>query len=102
MIEALVGLLAGASSVGAVWIWMALSPKLVVRKLIARRYAVTLKGGDGEFAGLLVEMPRAAMVFEECTTIPRGSKEAPEPIAGRVRVDRANVAYLQELTNVVE
>lgn len=102
MIEALVGLLAGVSSVGAVWIWVTLSPKLALRNMIARRYAVTLKGGDGEFAGLLTEMPRGAMVFEECATIPRGTKEAPQDIAGRVRVDRVNIAYIQELPNVVE
>lgn len=102
MIEALVGLLAGVSSVGAAWIWVALSPKLATRKLIAHRYAVTLKGGDGEFAGVLTEIPRGAMVFEECATIPQGVKESPQPIAGRVRVDRVNIAYLQELPNVVE
>lgn len=102
MIEALVGLLAGSSSVAAVWLWVALSPKMANRKLIRRRYAVTLKNGDGEFSGLLVESSRGVLVFDNCLTIPKKMSEVAQPVAGLVRVDRVNIAYLQELPNVVE
>lgn len=100
--NSLIGLLAGSSSVAAVWLWLSLSPKVANRKLIRHRYAVTLKDGNGDFAGQLAESSRGTLVFENCATIPHKPTDISQPIAGRVRVDRVNVAYLQELPNVVE
>jgi hypothetical protein len=99
MIDAVMGLVTGASLVGIVWIWRAFSPKLAFRKLIRGRYAVTLKGGDGEFAGVLTEMTWRTLVFEDCQTVAQKPTDSTQSIIGKVRIDRANVAYLQELSN---
>ena len=40
------------------------------RNDIKVRYAVTLKGNEGDFAGLLVEESWRTMTFENCVTIP--------------------------------
>jgi len=68
------------------------------RKDIRVKYAVTLKSNEGEFAGLLVEESTRTLVFENCMTVPHGDVAA-APILGRVYVDRANIAYRQELPN---
>lgn len=65
--------------------------KSLVDKAIRRRFAVTLTGNEGTFAGVLTESDPEIWVFENCTTA------AGEDIAGRVFIDRVNVAYLQEL-----
>lgn len=64
---------------------------------IKMRYAVTLKGNEGTFAGLLVEQSRDKMVFEHCSTVPEKPGDAIQPILGRVHIDRVNIAYRQEL-----
>jgi hypothetical protein len=66
---------------------------------IKKRFAVTLKGKEGEFAGLLVEESWRTLTFEDCVTVPTKLNEPVQPIPGRVHVDRANVAYRQELPN---
>jgi len=69
----------------------------VVRQSLLHRYVVTLKAREGEFAGVLVDADRDVFVFEQCTTVPSNIKEGtPADIPGRVIVDRASVAYLQE------
>jgi hypothetical protein len=68
-------------------------------KDIKVKYAVTLKGNEGDFAGLLVEESRRTMVFEHCVTVPQSTEQSPQPILGRVYIDRANIAYRQELPN---
>ena len=65
--------------------------KSLINRAIRRRFAVTLAGNEGSFAGILTESDETTWVFEHCTT-PNG-----EDIAGRVFIDRLNVAYLQEL-----
>jgi hypothetical protein len=69
----------------------------LIKKAVRARFAVTLKGNEGTFAGVLTETDTATWVFEQCSTIPKQLGETPEPITGRVFVDRAQVAYLQEL-----
>lgn len=65
--------------------------KDLISRAIRKRFAVTLNGNEGSFAGVLTESDAFTWVFENCQT-PKG-----EDIAGRVFVDRVNVAYLQEL-----
>lgn len=62
------------------------------------RFAVTLTGNEGVFAGVLTESDAETWVFEDCSTVPKTADAAPETIAGRVFVDRISVAYLQELS----
>ena len=66
-------------------------------KDIRKRYAVTLKGKEGEFAGLLVEESWRTLIFENCVTVPNQVVETAQPILGRVHIDRVNIAYRQEL-----
>jgi hypothetical protein len=66
-------------------------------KDIKTKYAVTLKGNEGSFAGLLVEESRDKLTFEHCNTVPEKAGDAIQPILGRVHVDRVNIAYRQEL-----
>lgn len=65
--------------------------KSLIDKAIRRRFAVTLTGQEGSFAGVLTDFDSEIWVFEQCTT-PKGDE-----IAGRVFVDRVAVAYVQEL-----
>jgi small nuclear ribonucleoprotein (snRNP)-like protein len=69
----------------------------LIQKAIRRRFAVTLREGEGVFAGVLTDFDSLTWVFEQCSTVPKAAGETPEPIQGRVFIDRANVAYLQEL-----
>lgn len=67
--------------------------------LARKRYAITLKGGEGEFIGLLTESRWARLTFEHCVIPPSKSSDPAEPVPGRVHIDRTNIAYLQELSN---
>lgn len=69
----------------------------LIKQAIRRRFAVTLREKEGVFAGVLTEFDAVTWVFEQCSTVPSNPGETPEPIQGRVFVDRAQVAYLQEL-----
>lgn len=69
----------------------------LIKNAVRRRFAVTLKQNEGAFAGVLTDSDAVIWVFEQCSTIPKVPGETPEPIQGRVFVDRAQVAYLQEL-----
>lgn len=71
--------------------------KTLVNRAIRRRFAVTLTNNEGTFAGVLTESDADTWVFEQCSTVPKQPGETPELISGRVFVDRAQVAYLQEL-----
>lgn len=72
--------------------------KRLIRKAIRRRFIVTLKAKEGEFAGILTDLDSEVLVFEQCTTVPQNFREGtPTDIPGRVFVERANLAYLQEL-----
>lgn len=69
----------------------------LIRQAVRRRFAVTLKQNEGSFAGVLTDSDPVMWVFEQCSTVPSQPGETPEPIQGRVFIDRAQVAYLQEL-----
>lgn len=69
----------------------------LIKQAIRRRFAVTLRENEGVFAGVLTESDTTTWVFEQCSTVPKAPGETPEPIQGRVFVDRAQVSYLQEL-----
>ena len=69
----------------------------LIKKAVRLRFAVTLKQNEGTFAGVLTESDANTWVFEQCSTVPKATGETPQPIQGRVFVDRATVAYLQEL-----
>lgn len=71
--------------------------KALIDKAIRRRFAVTLKQNEGVFAGLLTEWDADTLVFEKCQTVPGKDGETSVPIAGRVFVDRVNLAYMQDL-----
>lgn len=72
--------------------------KSTVAKAICRKFIVTMKDGDGAFSGLLTEMARDTLVFEQCQTVPAPDDvDPPQPIVGRVHVFVSNVAYLQEV-----
>jgi hypothetical protein len=70
----------------------------LIKQVLRQRFAVTLKGNEGTFAGVLTDSDPTTWVFEQCSTIPKQPGETPEPITGRVFVDRREVAYLQELS----
>jgi len=70
----------------------------IIKRALRRRYAVTLRNNEGTFAGVLTDTDATTWVFENCSTIPKSPGETPEPIVGRVFVDRAQVSYLQELS----
>jgi hypothetical protein len=67
-------------------------------RMIRRRFVVTLKGGEGSFGGVLTESDRNIMVFEDCRTVPTHSGGTPDPIAGRVFVERSSIAYVQDVS----
>lgn len=63
----------------------------MVSGALRRRFVVTLTGSEGMFSGVLTESDDTTWVFEDCKT------DKHQPIAGRVFIDRINVAYLQQL-----
>lgn len=69
----------------------------LIRKAIRRRFAVTLKSGEGVFSGVLTEFDAKTLVFEQGHTVPGNEGGTSAPIIGRVFVDRDTVAYFQEL-----
>jgi len=71
--------------------------KNLVDQAIRRRFAVTLRGNEGVFAGVLTDTDPVTWVFEQCSTVPKAAGETPELIQGRVYIDRSQVAYIQEL-----
>jgi len=71
--------------------------KRLINRAIRRRFAVTLRGNEGVFAGVLTDTDPVTWVFEQCSTVPKAAGETPEPIQGRVYIDRSQVAYIQEL-----
>lgn len=73
-------------------------PKRLISKAIRRRFAVTLSGNEGVFSGVLTEFDGEVYAFEQCQTIPTTEGGTPDPIRGRVFVERINVAYLQDLS----
>ena len=71
--------------------------KSLIKRALRRRFVVTLKSNEGDFAGVLTEIDRRVMIFEQCTTVPSNVKEGtPTEIPGRIIVERASVSYLQE------
>jgi len=69
----------------------------LIKQALRRRYAVTLKHNESTFSGVLSDWDSVSFVFAQCSTIPNVPGETPEPISSPVIVDRATVAYLQEL-----
>ena len=74
------------------WMCCLFNRKSLIDRAILRRFTVTLAGNEGAFAGVLVESDGTTFVFADATT------DKNQPIAGRVYVDRARIAYLQEVT----
>lgn len=73
--------------------------KSTVARAICRKFIVTMKDGDGAFSGLLTEIARDTLVFEQCQTVPGPTDvDPPQAVAGRVHVFMSNVAYLQEIS----
>jgi len=60
-------------------------------KELRKRFAVTLADNEGVFSGVLTDFDDTTMVFDACET------DKNQPIAGRVFVDRINIAYIQQL-----
>lgn len=73
--------------------------KSLIQKAVRRRFAVTLAGSEGVFSGILVESDAETWVFDDCATVPSTPDATPDPIAGRVYIDRVSVAYMQELAS---
>ena len=69
----------------------------IVKAMVRKRFAVTLKGGEGAFAGVLLSNDADMFVFDDCRTLPKTPGETPQDIPGRVYVHRADIAYLQEV-----
>lgn len=65
--------------------------------LVKKRYAITLKSGEGEFVGLLAEKRWGGLTFDQVVVPPTKASEAPEEVPGLLHVERRNIAYLQEL-----
>jgi len=73
------------------WTYSLFNKKSLVDGMILRKFAVTLAGNEGTFSGVLTASDGISLMFEQCVT------DKNQPIAGRVIVDRVNVAYLQQL-----
>lgn len=69
----------------------------IIKQALRHRYAVTLKHNESTFAGVLTDWDAQTFVFAQCSTIPAAPGETPETISSPVIIDRAAVAYLQEL-----
>jgi small nuclear ribonucleoprotein (snRNP)-like protein len=71
--------------------------KGIVKRAVLRRFAVTLRGIEDTFSGVLTEFDADMYVFEDCKTVITRDGETSTGIPGRLFVDRKTVAYLQEL-----
>lgn len=71
----------------------------IIRRAVRQRFAVTMKHNESTFAGVLTDWDARTFVFVQCTTVPAAPGETPEPLSSPVIVDRAAVAYLQELAS---
>ena len=69
----------------------------IIRQALRHRYAVTMKHNESAFSGILFDYDDRTFVFSQCLTVPAAPGETPEQISSPVIVDRAAVAYLQEL-----
>jgi CRISPR/Cas system-associated endonuclease Cas1 len=67
----------------------------VVTKALRRRVAVHFLDDAGSFIGRLAEFDSETYVLEQCETV-AAPNEVPQPIKGRLYVDRIN-CWLQEL-----
>lgn len=68
----------------------------------AVRLCITLKDNEGAFVGLRTETHWDRWVFEEVKLVATVPNVPPQAVEGRVHVPRRNIAYYQELPNVVE
>jgi hypothetical protein len=71
--------------------------KGIVKRAVLRRFAVTLRGIDDTFSGILTEFDTEMYVFEDCYKVPTKEGETVAKIPGRLFVERNTVAWLQEL-----
>lgn len=71
----------------------------IIKQALRRRFAVTLKHNESTFSGVLYDWDTVSYVFHQCMTVPTAPGETPEPLSSPVIVDRAAVAYLQELAS---
>lgn len=65
--------------------------KSLINRAIRHRFAVTLVDNEGTFTGILTESDDTTWVFEQVETA-KG-----ERAAGRLFIDRIQVAYMQEV-----
>lgn len=65
--------------------------------LVKKRYAITLKGGEGEFVGLLIDRHWSTLTFDQVVIPPTKASEALDEVPGLLNVERSDIAYLQEL-----
>jgi small nuclear ribonucleoprotein (snRNP)-like protein len=71
--------------------------KRLLNKAVLRRFAVTLRGIDETFSGVLTLFDADMFVFENCRTVVTTEGATAVNIPGRLFVERKTVAYLQEL-----
>lgn len=67
--------------------------------LARKRYAITLKNGEGEFIGTLTERRWDRLTFDAVVIPPTKASESPTEVPGLLHIERLNIAYLQELPN---
>lgn len=65
--------------------------------LVKCRYAITLKDGEGEFIGMLIERRWDRLTFTDVVIPPKDASDHTHEVLGNLHVERANIAYLQEL-----
>ena len=71
-----------------------------MKRAVLERFCVTLKDNEATFSGVLTDFDADMFVFEDCRTVPTREGETVITIPGRVFIERATVAYLQELKTV--
>jgi hypothetical protein len=78
----------------------------LLASLVKLRYVVTLRGGEGDFAGILTDQQVVAtpgggvelmLVFEHCATLVTHEGDTPADIPGRVILGMSGIAYLQQV-----
>lgn len=71
--------------------------KRLVKRAVLQRFAVTLRGIEETFSGVLTAFDAEMFVFDDCRTVITREGDTAVKIPGRLFVERRTVAYLQEL-----
>ena len=69
----------------------------LIKQAVLKRFAVTLKGIEDTFSGVLTQFDADTYVFEDCWTVASKEGASIHKIPGRLFVERKTVAWLQEL-----